>query len=286
MYTVNDLLKMGLAPAEFTAACFLCTRSQDGIIHVKTQEVADLLQVSYSKAAKVLAELVEKGIFLRPGRGVFAVHTVNTELSVVRDSGNKLSVQRVLRSVYVDDMVDMSTRLEEETDVSSSRGASAPEDRVRVKVMRFSYDDGDDLAGVGKSEDRPTAARTRADRKRDLKFHRLTPRDQWDATFVVKEFRHRMAYARPDILGGGVEGRNMITVLRMWERDHGLSVLDMATAVDMFFDNTDLVAGLKETPQPYRVYLRFLQEQYRTITAANIDDDWLASLDAQMEELL
>lgn len=286
MYTVNDLLKMDLAPAEFKAACFMLTREEYGVVRIETSSIADLLNCSPATARRVLANLVETGLFTRSSRGVFMVLDGSNKRSLVSDSATERSLVSETRLVYVDDMVDMSTGLEEETDVSSSRGASAPEDRVRVKVMRFNYDDGDDLAGVGKSDDRPTAARTRQSRKRDLKFHRLTSREDWDVSFVVKEFRHRMSSARPDILGGGVDSRAMNTVLRMWQRDHGLSVLDMATAVDIFFENADLVAGLKETPGPWRVYLSFLQEQYRTITAANIDDDWLASLDAQMQELL
>ena len=46
MYTVNDLLKMNLSPAEFTAACFMMTREEYGVVRVETSAVADLLHCS------------------------------------------------------------------------------------------------------------------------------------------------------------------------------------------------------------------------------------------------
>jgi len=150
----------------------------------------------------------------------------------------------------------------------------------------YETDDGENLAGVGRTEKRSHRERmTRAERRAALKYHRLTPRDQWSVAHVVKEFRHRMATARPDILGGGTDGSTMTVVLQKWSKDHGLSVTDMATAVDRFFEDIETVTSLTETPPAYKRFLHFLQQNYREITREEISDDWVSSLDAQMEAL-
>ena len=149
-------------------------------------------------------------------------------------------------------------------------------------MVSIDYDDGEGLFGVGMTE--PKKERARAKRKKDLNFHRLVPRDQWDVTFVVKEFRHMMYLKRPDILGIGVDSKSMATALNIWRRDHDLQIADIITAMDLFFEG-DTPSMLRETPKPYTVFLRFLQDQYRSIlAAASLDDKWLNSLEDQMED--
>lgn len=279
MTTVNDLLAMDLPPMEFKAACFMLTHDDHGVVRMETQMVADVLKVAPSTARKVIANLVEIGLFTRPSRGVF----LTTERSVESVSTDERSVASDLRYVQVADIATMSYGSKEEPDGSSFSGGSAPVKGMKgVQIMPIDYDEGDDLGGIGFIGERPAKTKP-SRRKRDLKYHRLTPRDKWDMAYVVKEFRHRMTLERPDILGVGVDSRSFLVVLNTWGRDHDLSPQDAATAVDLFFDS-DIVQTLKETPAPYKVFLQFLQDQYRTILSSTLDDDWIASLDKQLED--
>jgi hypothetical protein len=144
-------------------------------------------------------------------------------------------------------------------------------------MVKIDYDDGDHLSGVGLTEPKSQPKKT----KQDIRFHRLIPKDQWDTRIFVKEFRQRLYETRPDILGGGTDSRDMTIVLNLWRKNHGLSMPDMLTAMDLFF--AEQAKTLRETPKPYKVFLKFLQNQYRGIMSSD-DDDWLESLDDQLED--
>ena len=285
VYDIKDLFALGLTSQEFHAAAYMLGHARFGRIDMPTSNIAEVLQCSEVTARRVLVKLVEIGLFIRPSRGVFFVEKVQPKRSPVIVSTDKRSPVIENKYVYVDDIVTITTSKLVEPNGSTNLGGCAPlMGKMKVRIMPIEYDDGEHLGGVGKP-DTPTAKENRrAKRKRDLTFHRLVPRDQWDTAFVVKEFRHRMAISRPDILGGGVNGHTMLTVLRTWERDNGLSVQDMATAVDQFFDSSGMVPTLSEKPHAYRVFLSYLQGQYRTILASDITDEWIDSLDKQMED--
>lgn len=285
--TVDDLLGMGLNPREFMASCVLLSRSEGTLVTVSVQELSEVLGCSYSMAAKTVAKLVEIGLFVRPARGTLLIR----ELSPVRVQEPSTLRGESSWLVSGDDMVDMSTWTKEEPDGSSFLGGVAPippssgGTRKKVSIIPIEYDEPDPEVGIGRLPGDVPAPRRRRTRREEMKFHRLTPVEDWDVGHVVKEFRHRMTLARPDILGVGGNSKNLSAALSTWSLDHGLAVRDMVTAVEMFFGNDDLVRGLSESPAPYRVFLSFLQSQYRGITAAEIDDDWLHDIDAQLEEL-
>ena len=280
MMTVNDLLALDLPAQEFKAACYMLTHVDGDVVLMDTANIAALLHCSTATARRVIANLVEIGLFVRTSRGVFLLQDPNKKRSQVSGTTDERSLVSDLRLVYVASNVDSSTSALVETNVSTNLGGFAP--MKGGIVMPIEYDEGEGLFGVGMSEPRKEAKRH--SRKKNLKFHRLTPREEWDMAFVAREFRHQMFLSRPDILGGGTDSRALVTVLSMWKNDHGLTVLDAAAAVDMFFSDTTTVSQLKETPKPYSVFLRFLQDRYRILLASTVSDDWLASLDAQMED--
>ena len=290
MTTVNDLLIKGLTPQEFMAACVLLTYENDGVIRVRIEDVAALMSVSRATAHRSIQGIVEKGILIRCGNGVYALPAAHQGISQVRQEippvRQEISQVRQKGYVYKDDKTTSDHRSIREPNGSLiSRGT--PEKGMKLIVPIFyETDDGDHLAGVGRPENHLHRKRpTRAERRETLKYHRLTPREQWSIAHVVKEFRHRMTSVRPDLLGGGTDGANMTIVLQKWSKDHGLAIMDMATAVDRFFEDADQIASLTETPPAYRRFLSFLQQNYREITRSQVSDDWVISLDAQMEAL-
>ena len=285
--TVDELLSMGLTPVEFTAACVMLTRADGDVVRASVDQIAGTMNCSRSTAHRAVQNLISRGLFQRVANGVYLVHGVKAKVpptgQEVPPVGQKVSPAGQRGYVYQDDMTT-SRHMSIEEPKGSSISGGTPLKGMERELPNNYIDDGDGLFGVGRTSP-PPARKTRHSRKRDLKYHRLTPREQWTVAFVAKEFRHRMTLARPDILGGGVDGASLTKVLNLWHREHDLSVEDMVTAVDLFFENAETIAALSETPAPYRIFLRFLQTQYRSITASQITDDWIASLDAQMETL-
>lgn len=281
MLSVEPLLHMGLSPQQFMAACVLLESLDGDTAQASIEDVASALGSSYSTAARVVNSLVEIGVFLRPMRGVILlpqlspvrVQTSNDVDTTLTGENSKYVQQTRVTSSHM-------TLALEEPNGSSNLGAAPPTTKG-IHIMPISIDDGDDLGGVGMTEPRKIAPKKRP-RKEIVKFHRLTPREQWDMTLVAKEFRHRLTLARPDILGGAGDGKSLTAALNKWQQDHGLTPMIAADAVDSFFDS-DVVSTLKESPSPYQVFLRFLQKNYRSIARSDIDDDWLSSLDDQME---
>jgi len=290
MTSANELLNKGLTPQEFMAACIIFTHEREGVIRVRIEDVAASMSVSRATAHRFIQGIVDKGVLIRSINGVYAVPQEHQGVPQVRqevpDMRQKVSPVRQKGYVYKDDMsTSDSGSLGEPNGSPTSRG-TPEKGTTRIVPIYYETDDGENLAGVGRTEKRSHRERmTRAERRAALKYHRLTPRDQWSVAHVVKEFRHRMATARPDILGGGTDGSTMTVVLQKWSKDHGLSVTDMATAVDRFFEDIETVTSLTETPPAYKRFLHFLQQNYREITREEISDDWVSSLDAQMEAL-
>jgi hypothetical protein len=153
--------------------------------------------------------------------------------------------------------------------------------------MNFDFDDGDDLTGFGLLEERPgkkvRRRQGREERRYALKYHRTIPREEWDMGHVVKEFKHRMAMARSDILGGGTDHLALTKTLHLWSVDHDLTLMDIIAAIDLFFTDPVRVAALSERPMPYKVFLSFLQSHYRDSSTVSDNDDWLAGLENQMD---
>ena len=290
MTSVNDLLNKGLTPQEFMAACVLLTYENDGVIRVRIEDVAALMTVSRATAHRSIQGIVEKGILIRCGNGVYALPAAHQGIPQVRQEVSlvRQEISQVRQTGYVE-KADRTTSdhrsIREPNGSLISRGT--PEKGItRIVPIYYETDDGDHLAGVGRPENHLHRKRpTRAERRETLKYHRLTPRDKWSLAHVVKEFRHRMASERPDLLGGGTNGAEMTIVLQKWSKDHGLSIADMASAVDRFFEDAAIIASLTETPPAYRRFLSFLQHNYREITRSQVSDDWVTSLDTQMEAL-
>ena len=148
------------------------------------------------------------------------------------------------------------------------------------------YDEPNGLAAIGLTQ--PRKVGTVQDRKqqnrRRKQFHRLIPQSEWDPAIVAKEFGHRLHLARRDLLTPG-KLKDLGGALRTWKKDHGLTVAQMILAMDQFFAEKGIIAGLTETPPAVNVFLKYLQTNFQHIKASNIDDAYIASLEGQMDHL-
>lgn len=280
MISINELLDLDLTPMQFKTACWLLTREREGVIYATSPEAAEALSCSVPTAKRVLAELVGKGVFVRLRRGSLAVRARDHERSKRITDEPKGSPVIPPKYVYVDYMA-VSHKSLVEPNGSTNSGGFAPVKGMKKKLGRYDYEtEGDDIGGVGLTEDRPVPRRR--SRKDDLKFHRLTPREEWDMVFVAKEFRHRVLTDRRDLLGGGrIETRRLAAVLNKWRLDHGLTPEQAVDMVDQFFTDPDRVTALG-THDPLGVLLRFMQDTYPVLVASEITDAWLDELDEQV----
>lgn len=281
MISINELLDLDLTPMEFKTACWLLTVEQAGVIHATSAETAAALSCSEPTSRRVLAELVRKGVFVRLRRGAFAVRVNDHERAKTITDDRKGSPVIPPKYVYVDYMAVSHKSLVEPNGSTNSGGFAPVKGEEQQDMGRYDYEtEGDDIGGIGLTEERP-ATRVKS-RKEDLKFHRLTPRSEWDMMFVAKEFRHRVLTDRRDLLGGGrIDTRRLNVVLRKWQRDHGLTPQQAADMVDQFFTDPDRVTALG-THDPLGVLLRFMQDTFPTLLASEITDDWLDELDEQV----
>jgi len=294
--TVNDLLRMRLNPEQFMAASIVIARQTAGTSSLRINDVAEVMGCSRSSAHRALKSLIELGLVKKVSNGVYIFHSVKmrphrAEPEIPRAGkvfpiGGK-NIPRVGKTgyVYQDDKTTSRQGSLEETNVSSNSGGAPL--KGKRSSMNFDFDDGDDLTGFGLLEERPgkevRRRQGREERRYDLKYHRTVPREEWDMGHVVKEFKHRMAMARSDILGGGTDHLALTKTLHLWSVDHDLTLMDIISAIDLFFADPVRVTALSERPMPYKVFLSFLQNHYRDSHTVSDNDDWLAGLENQMD---
>ena len=90
------------------------------------------------------------------------------------------------------------------------------------------------------------------------KYHRFTqPREEWGIPHLVKEFNIRYQHAFPASIYI-VEGKSLSSALATAKHDHGLSVQQLLTAMEQFFEHrTDTVP---DDVSPTRYFLAYLKD--------------------------
>lgn len=143
--------------------------------------------------------------------------------------------------------------------------------------MRFPL--ADDLEPGRLTPPAPKPAKRTLFKKPD-KYHRVTePRESWGIPHVVKEFEIRAQQAFPDSVYVP-EGRKLSATLHMAQRDYGITVPQMLTAIDQFF--THRASGVPPDTPPTRYFLaylkRYIEQQpgNRTVNleSATEPDNW------------
>lgn len=241
-----DLLDCGLTPQEFMAAHYLQRVSG----RASGKEIAAHLDISERGGRRVLVSLAEKGLIQRVRQGRFVLLWLAESRPRVAESRPRVTESKVLsttssKSVLVDMSNDISTR------------AARPIEGTHIK-KRFPM--ADDLEpGRLKPIAKKPAKRTLFN-KPD-KYHRLTqPREEWGIPHLVKEFGIRYQHAFPESVYV-VEGRKLSSTLAMAQRDYGLSVVQLMTAIEQFFDHRS--KGVPDNVSPTRVFLAYLKEYIR-----------------------
>lgn len=270
----SDLFKYDLTPREFMAACFMLACSREGVSRVRTEEIQELLHCSRATAYRTLSELVEKGLFAHPSAGVFIVNDVSVQRQTVSPMRQTVSPVRQNQYVYVADY-DHKTNSHATDLLRKSVGVRAP---LRGDIeVRYDYEnEGGDLLGIG-AIDRPDP-KPKRNRRSEIKYHRTVPREHWGMDHVAKEFRHRLATMRPD-LAMDSNSKELLQVLRVWQGSYGVTVMEMADAVDRFWEDPQSV---RSEPAPWRQFLQVAKvKTYRT--SGEWSEEELAALDEEFE---
>lgn len=241
-----DLWDYGLSPQEFMAAHFLQRVSG----RASGRDVAVHLNISERGGRRVLAALAEKGLIQRVRHGRFALLWLAESRPLVAESRPWVAETKVLSSSTTTSMqVGMSN------DIPTS--AARPFEGTHIE-KRFPM--ADDLEpgrlkpATGKPTKRPLF-------NRPDKYHRLNqPREEWGIPHLVKEFEIRSQHAFPDSIYVP-EGRRLSTTLAMAQRDYGLTVTQILTAMDQFF--THRSSGVPDHVSPTRHFLAYLKEYIR-----------------------
>lgn len=271
----SDLFAYDLTPSEFMAACFMLACAREGVVRVRTAEIEAVLKCSRATAKRVVASLVDKGLFARPANEVFIVNAgksgspMSPAGSPVSLAGSPMSPERY---VYVADYGYRSSG--PATDLlRKSVGVQAP---VKGDVeLRYDYEsEGENLFGIG-AIDRP-APKPKRNRRTEIKYHRTVPREDWDMTHVAKEFRHRLATARPDLAMDSDTPR-LLEVLRVWQGAYEVTPQEMAEAVDRFWEDPSKV---RPEPAPWRQFLQFAKVKTNRSVSGWTEEE-LAALDEE-----
>lgn len=209
-----------LNPQEFMAAHYL--EMVGG--RSSGREVAQIIGVGERTGRRILESLAAKGLIQRVSQGRYLLLWLAETRSPVAASRSPMTESKVLllvgsnKPVLVDMSNDISTR-------------AAPPSRGHNE-KRFPM--ADDLEPGRLKPPAPKPAKRTLFKKPD-KYHRLTqPPETWGISHVVKEFEIRSLQAFPDSIYVP-EGRRLSSTLSMAQRDYGLTVPQMLTAIDQFF---------------------------------------------------
>lgn len=281
--TVNDLLLLRLDPQEFMAACYILTQTDHDLAVVKTSAIAQVVGVTDRQARRLVARLIEAGVLTRVQRGIYRVQhpgkgtgeSAEKDTVVPERTGESVSGS-VYSHMAIDDMATKTPN-----GVLVERSAPVKGYKIlRGSIMPISYDDGDDLGGFGLTEPRRSASKRSP--SKPPKFHREVPRSDWNMRYVAKEFRHQLQphAMRLRLIGGGGDDK-LVKALMTWQGQYGVSVEDAATLVDDFFADPSETGRLCNEVDAWRQFLIYAKRNVDRLRDAVVDEDYLASLDAQ-----
>ena len=249
-----DLWDYGLTPQEFMAAHYL----EKVAGRASGREIAERLDVSRRTGERILSSLSDKGLILRVKHARYALLWMTQTATPMTQSASPVTQTKVLsttssNSVLVDMSNDISTR------------AARPFEGTHIE-KRFPM--ADDLEPGRLKPPAPKPAKRTLFKKPD-KYHRLTqPREEWGIPHLVKEFGIHYQHAFPDSIYV-VEGRQLSSTLSMAQRDYGLSVVQLMTAIEQFFAHH--AQKVPDDVSPTRYFLsyldRYIQEQPNTKNA-------------------
>jgi len=241
-----DLFDYGLSPSQYMAAVYL--QKVQG--RASGREIAERLGVSRRTGERILSSLADKGLILRVGHTRYALLWMTQTATPVTQTASSVTQMKVLSSSTATSMqVGMSN------DIPTS--AARPFEGIHIE-KRFPM--ADDIE-PGRLKPKPGKPTKRPLFKKPDKYHRLNqPREEWGIPHLVKEFEIRSQHAFPDSIYVP-EGRRLSTTLAMAQRDFGLTVTQILTAMDQFF--THHSSGTPDHVSPTRHFLAYLKEYIR-----------------------
>lgn len=242
-----DLWDYGLTPQEFMAVHYLERVSG----RASGREIAERLDVSRRTGERILSSLADKGLIQRLGNARYVLLWMAQNASPMTQIASPVSQTKVLSTTSSTKavLVDMSS------DISTSAARPFQGDHIEKRFPMA-----DDLPPGRISPPKPDAPKQRLFTKVD-KYHRLTqPREEWGIAHLVKEFGIRSQHAFPDSIYV-VEGRQLSSVLAMAQRDYGLSVTQLMTAMEQFFEHH--AKGVPDHTSPTRYFLAYLKDYIR-----------------------
>jgi len=242
-----DLWDFDLTPQEYMAAHFL--ERTGG--RVSGREVAERLGVSPATGRRILASLAEKGLIQRLGNARYALLWVSEKRPPVSELRSPMSVSNLVSSSTTTKavLVDVPS--------GTSTSAARPSEGTYIeKRLRMA----DDLEPGRLKPPAPKKPKRTLFKMPD-KYHRFTqPREEWGIPHLVKEFGIRYQHAFPESIYV-VEGKSLSSTLAMAQRDHGLSINQLLTAIEQFFEHhTDRVP---DNASPTRYFLAYLKRYIR-----------------------
>ena len=240
-----DLWDYGLSPQEFMAAHYL----EKVAGRASGREIAERLDVSRRTGERILSSLVDKGVILRVRQARYALLWMTQSASPVTQSASPMTQTKVLSTTSSKSvLVGMSD------DIPTSAARPSEGDHIKKRFPMA-----DDLE-PGRLKPKPPEKPRRAPLKVD-KYHRLTqPREEWGVPHVVKEFGIRYQHAFPESIYV-VEGKSLSVMLNWCASHFGLTVPQMMTALDQFFDHH--ASKVPDDKSPTRYFLQYLKDYIR-----------------------
>ena len=242
-----DLWDFDLTPQEYMAAHFLERTAG----RASGREVAERLGVSPATGRRILVSLSDKGLLHRLGNARYALLWVSEKRSPVSEVRSSVSVSNLVSSSTTTKavLVDVPS--------GTSTSAARPSEGTYIeKRLRMA----DDLEPGRLKPPAPKQPKRKLFKMPD-KYHRATqPREEWGIPHLVKEFEIRSQHAFPDSIYV-TEGKTLSVTLSMAQRDYGLSVNQLLTAMEQFF--THRADKAPDDVSPTRLFLAYLKEYIR-----------------------
>jgi len=220
----------GVTPNEFTAAHFLASvGGRSG-----PTEVATALGVSPATAKRALAGLVDKGLIERISRGHYRLCWMDLEGSPMTSEGSPMTLQGSGCDVYMTTSTSQYDCIEV-PDGTSIQGVNPPQEVFHVKGFPVA----DDLPPGKLSLPPENKPRRRGNGATAMRGWREDPPEAWTVEHVAREFGMRLKdhnLAVPwNRLPMYYNGKELRAALLEAQRDHGVTVEQMVSAMDTFF---------------------------------------------------
>lgn len=240
-----DLWDYGLSPQEFMAAHYL----EKVAGRASGREIAERLDVSRRTGERILSSLADKGLIQRLGNARYVLLWMAQNASPMTQIASPMTQTKVLSTTSSKSvLVGMSD------DIPTSAARPSEGDHIKKRFPMA-----DDLEPGRLKPTTPKKPR-RAPLKVD-KYHRITqPREEWGVPHVVKEFGIRYQHAFPQSIYL-VEGKSLSVMLNWCASHFGLTVPQMLTAVDQFFEHH--ASEVPDNASPTRYFLQYLKDYIR-----------------------